>query len=58
MFEWNDDDMYKRTIALKKKNPELVISLAVGGWNHEMGRKSKKSILSDCLLYTSDAADE
>merc|ERR1712002_408150 len=29
MFEWNDDDMYKRTIALKKKNPKLVISLAV-----------------------------
>ena len=41
MFEWNDDDMYARTIALKKKNPNLVISLAVGGWNHEMGRKSK-----------------
>jgi len=45
MFEWNDDDMYARTIALKKKNPNLVISLAVGGWNHEMGRKSKFSVM-------------
>ena len=44
MFEWNDDDMYARTIALKKKNPNLVISLAVGGWNHEMGRKSKNFV--------------
>merc|ERR1711936_537760 len=45
MFEWNDDDMYKRTIALKEKNPNLVISLAVGGWNHEEGRKSKFSVM-------------
>lgn len=45
MFEWNDDEMYKRTMALKKKNPKLIITLAVGGWNHEMGRKSKFSVM-------------
>merc|ERR1712226_794801 len=45
MFEWNDDEMYKRTMALKKKNPELRISLAVGGWNHEEGSKSKFSVM-------------
>ena len=25
--------MYNRMLALKKKNPDLKVSLAVGGWN-------------------------
>ncbi|RNA08689.1 acidic mammalian chitinase-like [Brachionus plicatilis] len=39
-FEWNDEStewapgMYKRTIDLKKKNKNLKILIAVGGWNH------------------------
>ena len=37
MFEWNDDQMYPRIMALRKKKPNLKISLAVGGWNHEGG---------------------
>lgn len=41
MYEWNDDKMYPRMMALKKKNPALKILLAVGGWNHENGGKSK-----------------
>ena len=36
-FEWNDDAMYKEVIGLKKKNPDLKVLLAVGGWNHEGG---------------------
>lgn len=29
-------------MALKKKNPDLKILLAVGGWNHEDDATSKK----------------
>jgi len=38
-FEWNDmstewsKGMYERTMALKEKNKDLKIMLAVGGWN-------------------------
>ena len=35
MYEWNDDKLYPRFNALKKKNSELRTLLAVGGWNHE-----------------------
>ena len=35
MFEWNDDIWYPKFNALKKANPGLKTSLAVGGWNHE-----------------------
>ena len=41
MYEWNDDKMYPRMMALKEKNPDLKILLAVGGWNHENGDTSK-----------------
>ena len=43
MYEWNDDIMYTRVNALKKKNPELKTMLAIGGWNHENGAVSKFS---------------
>jgi len=45
MYEWNDDKMYPRMMALKKKNPALKILLAVGGWNHENGDTSKFSVM-------------
>lgn len=32
-------------MALKKTNPDLRISLAVGGWNHENGKPSKFSVM-------------
>ena len=35
MYEWNDEDMYARTMALRAQNPALKVLLAVGGWNHE-----------------------
>ena len=35
MYEWNDDKLYPKFQALKKKNPKLKTLLAVGGWNHE-----------------------
>lgn len=37
MCEWNDDKMYPRIMAMKKRNLELKVLLAVGGWNHEKG---------------------
>ena len=37
MYEWNDDKMYPRMMAMKKQNPNLKVLLAVGGWNHENG---------------------
>jgi len=45
MYEWNDDKLYPRAIALKEKNPDLKILLAVGGWNHENGKVSKFSVM-------------
>jgi len=45
MYEWNDDKLYPRAMALKKINPDLRISLAVGGWNHENGKPSKFSVM-------------
>jgi len=45
MYEWNDDKMYPRMMALKKKNPELKVLLAVGGWNHENGKPGKFSTM-------------
>ncbi|XP_065660309.1 chitinase-3-like protein 1 isoform X2 [Hydra vulgaris] len=45
MYEWNDDKMYPRVMALKQKNPNLKIFLAVGGWNHENGDTSKFSVM-------------
>ncbi|CAF3403070.1 unnamed protein product [Rotaria socialis] len=32
--EGSDPEMYKQIMALKQQNPDLKISLAVGGWNH------------------------
>jgi len=46
MFEWNDDEMYARTMALKKQNPKLKISLAVGGWNHENSEENRQGKFS------------
>uniref|UniRef100_A0A8D0B9X3 Acidic mammalian chitinase n=1 Tax=Salvator merianae TaxID=96440 RepID=A0A8D0B9X3_SALMN len=33
-YEWNDEDrLFPEFIALKQKNPQLVLLLAIGGWN-------------------------
>ncbi|CAF0940278.1 unnamed protein product [Rotaria sp. Silwood1] len=32
--EGSDPENYKQIIALKEKNPDLKVMLAVGGWNH------------------------
>ncbi|XP_057311442.1 chitotriosidase-1-like [Hydractinia symbiolongicarpus] len=45
MYEWNDDKMYPRMMALKQQNPALKVLLAVGGWNHENGGTSKFSVM-------------
>ncbi|XP_057310495.1 uncharacterized protein LOC130648459 [Hydractinia symbiolongicarpus] len=34
-FEWNDEAMYQKVMAMKTQNPNLKVLLAVGGWNHE-----------------------
>ncbi|CAI9715520.1 acidic mammalian chitinase-like [Octopus vulgaris] len=31
--EWNDDALISRVLDLKKRNPNLKVSIAVGGWN-------------------------
>lgn len=41
----NDEDLYKRVVNLKTKNPSLKIYIAVGGWNHESGRVSPFSFM-------------
>jgi chitinase len=45
MYEWNDDKMYPRMMALKQQNADLKVLLAVGGWNHENGATSKFSVM-------------
>ena len=43
-FEWNDlstswlPGMYARTLSLKDQNPNLKISIAIGGWNTGPGK--------------------
>ncbi|XP_073474102.1 acidic mammalian chitinase-like [Aquarana catesbeiana] len=32
-YEVNDEELYQQVIALKKQNPDLLILLAIGGWN-------------------------
>ncbi|CAI9576530.1 unnamed protein product [Staurois parvus] len=32
-YEQNDEQLYQQVIALKKQNPDLLILLAIGGWN-------------------------
>lgn len=34
-YEWNDDSMIQRVMALKSVNPKLKVICSVGGWNHE-----------------------
>lgn len=47
-FEWNDlstswlPGMYDRTINLKNQNPNIKISIAIGGWNAGSGKKQIK----------------
>jgi len=43
MYEWNDDKVIPRVMALKKQNPDLKVLWAVGGWNHENGKPGKFS---------------
>jgi len=42
MYEWNDDKMYPRMMAMRKQNPSMKVLLAVGGWNHENGNGQGK----------------
>ncbi|CAF2630318.1 unnamed protein product [Rotaria sp. Silwood2] len=35
--EGSDPENYKQILALKEKNPDLKVMLAVGGWNHGSG---------------------
>ncbi|GAB1603148.1 acidic mammalian chitinase-like isoform X1 [Argonauta hians] len=52
-FEWNDDStpwmvgMYARVMALKKKNPKLVVLLSVGGWNMGSAQFSRMASTAD-----------
>ena len=49
-YEWNDvstswsKGLYERSVALKEKNPNLKVMLAIGGWNHGSGSFSKMAL--------------
>ena len=43
-FEWNDDDLTRRVMNLKARNPNLKILLSVGGWT--LGSAPFSSIVS------------
>ncbi|XP_014681961.1 PREDICTED: chitotriosidase-1-like [Priapulus caudatus] len=42
-IEWNDEAMYEQIIALKQKNPQLKVMLAIGGYNFGPSQFSKMS---------------
>ncbi|XP_028414189.1 chitotriosidase-1-like [Dendronephthya gigantea] len=42
-FDQNDEKMFLRFAEVKRKNPHLKLSLAVGGWAHEDGPVSRFS---------------
>jgi len=58
-FEWNDEDMYKRMMENKKKNPKLKVLLAVGGWNMEFSlfvetvktARTRKDFIDDAIAF-------
>jgi chitinase len=33
LFDYSDDNLFTRVVAMKQKNPSLKVLLAVGGWN-------------------------
>lgn len=57
-FEWNDlstgvsKGMYERTMDLKNQNPNLKISIAVGGWNAGSGKTiNQKNLKIKIILF-------
>merc|ERR1719447_2529375 len=61
-YEWKDQDepwsegMYTRVQKKKQENPELKVSLAVGGWNHgSAGFKEMVSSRSSMETWTRNA---
>ena len=32
ILEWNDEELYAQTMALKQGNPNLKVLIAIGGW--------------------------
>lgn len=62
-YEWNDDSMIARVLALKQKNPNLKVLISVGGWNHEKEPRytkmvqtaaTRKIFIDSLLKYMSD----
>ena len=41
LVEWNDDILIPQMMEWKQTNPDLKVTLAVGGWNHENTVTSK-----------------
>ncbi|XP_033753351.1 probable chitinase 10 [Pecten maximus] len=50
MFEPNDDDLYRRVVALKTVQPRLNVLLAIGGWTHSIRAFSDMVATPDGIL--------
>ncbi|KAH9512999.1 hypothetical protein Btru_035553 [Bulinus truncatus] len=58
-YEWNDDDMYARVMALKNSNPSLKILLSLGGGSAGSGpfttivrdASSRSGFISNAISY-------
>jgi chitinase len=40
-FEWNDDQMIPKIVALKSQNPKLQVMVSIGGWNFNFFESTK-----------------
>jgi len=62
-YEWNDDSMIQRVMALKTQNPSLKVICSIGGWNHEKQPRysnmaqtaaTRKTFIDSLMKYLSD----
>ncbi|ELP89265.1 chitotriosidase-1 precursor, putative [Entamoeba invadens IP1] len=55
-YEWNDDQMIPKIVAMKSKNPSLQVLASIGGWNFNFYDSTKHLFSEMAEKQTSRAA--